>query len=71
MPVFAKAGRGDPTLMGCEVELVIERCCFFAFLLPGINNSHTVEAILEMLGFFQALLESRMEVSQIMAICKV
>lgn len=29
-----------PPLMGCGVELVIERCCFFAFLLPGINKSH-------------------------------
>lgn len=62
----------NPPLMGCELGLAIERRDFFAFLLPGIKNSLTVEAILEMFGvFLQAPLQSRMEVCQVRAICKV
>lgn len=42
----------NPPRMGYELSLVTERCCFFAFLLPGINNRCTVEAILQMYFFF-------------------
>lgn len=54
--VFAKAGRagGGEWLStdGGELGLVSERLRFSTFLLPGINNSGTLEAILEMHSFF-------------------
>lgn len=76
MNVFIEAGgvgEGEPTNnWWCEPGLVFVRGGFSEFLLPGINNGHTIEA-LEMSYFFVLAGTARggTELSQLTATCKV
>lgn len=76
MNAFVEAGRvggGEPTTSWwCELGFRFVRGGFSEFLLPGVNNSHTVEVLEMSLFFFLAdTARRRTEVSQLTAICKV